>query len=321
MINNLGEKMKHLMRHLKKIYILTLIFAVSFLHSQDIRIVTKDVGISDIFLARTLDEVLQNSVLKKSNVNYEKEKERAVINPYILLSQRYNVDYEEKKIFVRYKTEENESYYFFRLNDFLLEALDYFFYHKDPHFYLEYSKIDIIQISNVEELQKINPALTNLKLYFFKNLLFHIQYDITLNLEEMQYFMKKTINEYGLENIKTTENDITLLYNKTNQINIKTDTKTIDLLKMVIKNPSIKNLYDAENMKVFKLYIDLKNIKIENKMKIYKSAIYKDILYNLKNEVDRRISEIKKLIDNQKLLNIKKEKQIQTEKFEHIDDL
>ena len=115
------------------------------------------------------------------------------------------IDPEAKRIYL-------DDYTFFDFNDIVIQTKDFFFFNEKGVFYIEFKNIKSFSIT---EPKRVNPKLETLKLKFFKDVFYCIEYKANLSPFEINRFIENYKTRYGVDVNKTTnkfETDTTLFF-------------------------------------------------------------------------------------------------------------
>ncbi|HOJ49989.1 MAG TPA: hypothetical protein PKW55_04190 [Spirochaetota bacterium] len=189
------------------------------------------------------------------------------------------IDPDEKRIYLDDST-------FFDFQDIIIDEKDYSFYSKDNLFYINFKSVQSYSIS---EPKRINPVLRDLKLKFFKNFLYCIEYKAELENYEINRVINNYKIKYGVtidKPINKFETDTTIFFVELSEKKIKiilTDKKILSQIESTINDITKKVI--VQITKIIEKYLE-KSINIDKLWLQYKKNILKKSLEVLYSNID-----------------------------------
>lgn len=167
--------------------ILTFFWITTSLGAQDFPPYFKD-----FFLGNSLSQVQETLKKHQSYLNLKKGHFFVLDIPLFLYlsplkDQGVGIDLQNKRVYI-------DQTHFFDFTKTPLETSAFQFYYQDPYYYLSFKEIVSYE---AHYPSRINPNLLSLKLKFFKNQLYAIEYEAKLKNQEINRLKQKYLENFG----------------------------------------------------------------------------------------------------------------------------
>ncbi|MDH4127401.1 MAG: hypothetical protein OEV44_01515 [Spirochaetota bacterium] len=282
---------------MKKIIILIILvfFAVPNYHNGDNLLKQKAIiGFKNINLRDSLSTTIKKINNYGFNYSTKHAKEfKTSINPYLMFSKVFPIGYTSDSLSVKI----NHETYYITLEDFNIEHQNYKLQPRNKLFTLNFLKLKRLEIINHNHLNQINPYLNNLNLNFFSDQLYQINYNLILNMDLMKRLFTNFNQKFGMHKL-----EVVKVENIGNLAIVKWNFKDVEIIAKLNK-VSYNNLNRLDSIRNESLLFENQSItvtltqkNIKNEVLKYEYNINKDIIDTIKQEIENRLSKIKKHI-------------------------
>lgn len=251
-----------------------------------------------IRLKESLEESLA-TLEKKKLVSSPPLFQTQEVNPYRLLSEKFSYFYTSKGLFF----EIDEEAYGLSLDQLELDLESYRIYSPQKEkFILEYSLLQNLRIER-ESAQKIHPNLNHVQLAYYNHRLFRIERDFILTLTEIDRIQKNYIRRFG--NYKL------VIQGLTSHLIWKIGTMEIQLSITREAFRNLGHILDIDSSKKSAVLVVVRDQSTLLKAQKYRNKTQGDLLIRLKQTVDEKLDQLKKILIQNRRSNQKARQRIQ----------
>jgi hypothetical protein len=279
-------------------YILILAFSAS-LFSADIRYVNKTPGIDKIKLGITMHKALYFLYQKRLELtSSDIACEEIATDPYKIIRTNILSEYRKniKKDFIavrvtRYEPRENRlknEDYFFDLLDASFDKRFYTFSNRNSKYYISYKRIKIVTL-NEYKASHVNPLLKELRLTFYNNILFKIEYKANMNLDQLERYILNYRKRLRVREINGGKN---IFFQSPYRMTLTFENNLKDLLEKIDIYRNTSSMFKNHT-----LIFEAENVNFRRYVRLYKASVYDNFSRDIVSWTLSMITRVKKAIN------------------------